>query len=131
MTVMTGEQERPSMSGAGLLNNYIFSQALFHWGDLTGGGSEHTRSRVPFAMEIQFLHYKETAGSLSAALESGDWDSLAVLSVFSYVPRQSRWTRPYLGYFQLQNRIQDLAPHMDFISGALENITEPGMETEV
>ena len=40
-------------------------------------------------MEIQFVHYKESLGSLAKAMESDDWDSLAVISVFCYVMRTS------------------------------------------
>ena len=36
-------------------------------------------------MEIQFVHYKESHGSLTKAMESEDWDSLAIISVFCYV----------------------------------------------
>ena len=36
-------------------------------------------------MEIQFVHYKESHGSLTKAMESDDWDSLAIISVFCYV----------------------------------------------
>ena len=98
----------PRVSGGGLTHNYIFSEAQFHWGDLTAGGplplrskylpsynkfsftgSEHTRSKVSFAMEIQFVHYKESLGSLSKAMLSDDWDSLAIISVFCYVIRIS------------------------------------------
>ena len=37
---------RPRLSGGGLTAAYIFSEAHFHWGDLTAGGSEHTKGRV-------------------------------------------------------------------------------------
>ena len=40
-------------------------------------------------MEIQFVHYKESHGSLTKAMESEDWDSLAIISVFCYVIRIS------------------------------------------
>ena len=140
----------PRVSGGGLTHNYIFSEAQFHWGDLTAGGplplrskylpsynkfsftgSEHTRSKVSFAMEIQFVHYKESLGSLSKAMLSDDWDSLAIISVFCYVIRISLLIRNYPGHVQLQNRIQALAPYMDVISSALGNISQPGLETEI
>ena len=37
---------RPRLSGGGLTAAYIFSEAHFHWGDLTAGGSEHTKGSV-------------------------------------------------------------------------------------
>ena len=85
-------------------------------------------------MEIQFVHYKERLGSLSEAMESDDWDSIAIISVFYSVMTTSNSVSQYKltpGYLQLQNKIQALAPHMDVISSALENITEPGSQTEI
>ena len=83
-------------------------------------------------MEIQFVHYKESHGSLTKAMESEDWDSLAIVSVFCYVMSISvSQYKLTPGPVQLQNRIQALAPYMDVISSALGNITQPGMETEI
>ena len=147
--VPLASETRPRLSGGGLEHSYIFSEAQFHWGDLSAGGplsplylslsqqlycagSEHTRSKVSFAMEIQFVHYKESHGSLTKAMESEDWDSLAIISVFCYVMSISvSQYKLTPGPVQLQNRIQALAPYMDVISSALGNITEPGMETEI
>ena len=42
---------RPRLSGGGLTAAYIFSEAHFHWGDLTAGGSEHTKGRVKKKIE--------------------------------------------------------------------------------
>ena len=52
----------------------------FHWSAQNERGSEHSKSKTHFPMEVQFIHYKEVFGSYENAKEKGE--GLAILSVF-------------------------------------------------
>jgi carbonic anhydrase len=71
-----------SVSGGGLVGNYILEQFHVHWGKYDAAGSEHQLNGKQFPMEIHFVHYSEKFKNVSDAVASGERRALAVLGVF-------------------------------------------------
>nr|ATC20500.1 dual domain-carbonic anhydrase [Tridacna squamosa] len=65
------------MFGGGLDGEYYAAQLHYHWGADDHTGSEHVIDGRYSPLEVHLVHYKATAGSVSAGLLSGD--GLAVL----------------------------------------------------
>nr|AAX16122.1 carbonic anhydrase precursor [Tridacna gigas] len=65
------------MSGGGLDGEYYAAQLHYHWGADDSVGSEHAIDNRYSPLEVHLVHYKASAGSVSAGLQSGD--GLAVL----------------------------------------------------
>jgi len=105
----------PTLSGGGLAHTYNLAKVIFHWGEMAGEGSEHTKSYTTYPMEVQMVHYKEKLGDWDKALTSLDWDSIAIVSTFFYL--------------ELEQRISN--PTMDIIANAIQNITQPNTEIRV
>jgi len=75
----------PTMMGGGLPAKYAFAQVHFHWGSNDEQGSEHLVDGKAFPLEMHLVHYKASLGNITAALEEGAPDSLAVLGFFFQV----------------------------------------------
>lgn len=115
------EVRLPYIKDGGLTNQFIFSQAHFHWGLDSSRGSEHTirkkrwtsfsvtLSRISrfkwllscsYAAEIHFVHFNKKYGSMGNATSHPD--GLAVLGVFVEVTRcfwgrlTLRWRKVWL-----------------------------------
>lgn len=74
------EVRLPYIKDGGLTNQFIFSQAHFHWGLDSSRGSEHTIRKKSYAAEIHFVHFNKKYGSMGNATSHPD--GLAVLGVF-------------------------------------------------
>jgi len=48
-------------------DEYVFGKAVLHWGNNDSFGSEHTIHGQRFPLEIQFIHYKRSLGSMENA----------------------------------------------------------------
>jgi len=117
MTINSSATEAtPSISGGGLPNVYQLAKIIFHWGQTSGSGSEHTKSFTSYPMEVQLVHFKDSFGNIETALSTLEWDSLAIVSI--------------LFFTQLANT-QAVAPYMDIVSNALHKITQPDTETQI
>ncbi|XP_050409396.1 carbonic anhydrase 4 isoform X1 [Patella vulgata] len=71
---VTGDQY---ISKGGLSEQYKLVQFHFHWGSDDMKGSEHQLNSKTFPMEVHFVHYKNSLGSLGNSV--GEKDGLAVL----------------------------------------------------
>ncbi|KAK6192139.1 hypothetical protein SNE40_003669 [Patella caerulea] len=71
---VTGNQY---ISKGGLSEQYKLAQFHFHWGSDDTKGSEHQISSKTFPMEVHFVHYKNSLGSLGNSVN--EKDGLAVL----------------------------------------------------
>jgi len=96
-------EEAPAIQGGGLPARFTFAQVHFHWGGEDGQGSEHQVDGQKFPMEMHLVHYKSTFPNLTAAVEAGQSDSLAVLGVFFQVR-----DTPNPGIAKLVPRIEEI-----------------------
>jgi len=68
------------LSGGGFEENqYQLLQFHFHWGSDSTQGSEHTVDGAMYPLELHFVHYDPSYGSVNEALAHGD--GLAVIGV--------------------------------------------------
>ncbi|XP_062446344.1 carbonic anhydrase 15-like [Rhea pennata] len=72
--------EHINITGGGLPGTYRALQLHFHWGSLTGNGSEHTLDGRQFPMELHIVHINVNYRSLGEA--KGHPNGLAVLGFF-------------------------------------------------
>ena len=80
----------------------------FHWSDENERGSEHSKSKTHFPMDVQLIHYKEEFGSYENAKNQPE--GIAILSVF----------------FQLH---VEKNPKLNLLLPLIENVTVPFSET--
>ena len=74
----------PTITGGGLpLGTFVFHQAHFHWGSRDSRGSEHSRSRTFFPLEVQLIHFNTKYANVEEAL--GKRDGIAILATFFQV----------------------------------------------
>lgn len=78
--IPSAEWGRTYVVGGGLDGKYIAIQFHFHWGRNDGEGSEHTFRGQKYPLELHIVHYKDSYGSLTNALNKSD--GLAVLGFF-------------------------------------------------
>ncbi|KAK6192141.1 hypothetical protein SNE40_003670 [Patella caerulea] len=71
---VTGNQY---ISNGGLSEQYKLAQFHFHWGSDNTKGSEHQINSNTYPMEVHFVHYKNSLGSLGNSVSVND--GLAVL----------------------------------------------------
>lgn len=79
------ESVNHSISHGLLPNAYKLAQFHFHWGSINHQGSEHTIDGVAFPMELHLVHHNTKYNDLTAALDSGDDDALAVVAVMFHL----------------------------------------------
>ena len=65
------------------MDEYLFAQLHFHWGNSTMGGSEHVIGPYRYPAEMHLVHFKASYKNLTEAIKYED--GLAVLGVFMEV----------------------------------------------
>ncbi|ESO96283.1 hypothetical protein LOTGIDRAFT_239341 [Lottia gigantea] len=98
------------VENGGLPAKYKLAQFHFHWGSDNTKGSEHIINGNAFPMEVHFVHFKDSLGSLGAAVSEPE--GLAVLGFFFEISETDNKV--------LNNIIDHLA-----------NITDPSGNSEV
>lgn len=74
----------PRISGGGLpQGTFVFHQAHFHWGSRDSRGSEHSKSRTFFPLEVQLIHFNTKYRNMEDAL--GRPDGVAILATLFQV----------------------------------------------
>uniref|UniRef100_A0A1B6MLQ1 Alpha-carbonic anhydrase domain-containing protein n=1 Tax=Graphocephala atropunctata TaxID=36148 RepID=A0A1B6MLQ1_9HEMI len=66
------EEEMPFVSSGPLVDEYVFSQIHFHWGEHNETGSGHAVDGIRYPLEMHVIHLKKGYDSLVEALESKD-----------------------------------------------------------
>ncbi|ESO96282.1 hypothetical protein LOTGIDRAFT_202179 [Lottia gigantea] len=98
------------VENGGLPAKYKLDQFHFHWGSANTNGSEHTINGNAYPMEVHFVHFKDSLGSLGAAVSEPE--GLAVLGFF----------------FEINGTDNTV---LDNIIDHLANITDPSGSSEV
>jgi hypothetical protein len=75
--------QKPSFTGGGFTDTYVFQQLHFHWGSDDSIGSEHTVNGKSYPGELHLVHYNSKYGDYKSALKHSD--GLAVLGVLFQV----------------------------------------------
>merc|ERR1712241_545823 len=78
------DDSKPATISGGPLgdNSYTLHSFHLHWGSENGQGFEHTVDGKSYDGELHLVHYRSDYDSLSAALEDGQGNSLAVVGIF-------------------------------------------------
>src|SRR5437016_10109270 len=63
----THETSQMTMKADHWDDEYVLGKAVLHWGSDDRKGSEHTLHSQRFPLEIQFIHYKLSKGSMKEA----------------------------------------------------------------
>ena len=77
------DSQKPSFTGGGYSDRYVFQQLHFHWGSDDNSGSEHTVDGRAYAGEMHLVHYNSKYGDYKSAVKNSD--GLAVLGILFQV----------------------------------------------
>lgn len=94
---------RPSISGAGLKDKYVFSQIHFRWGKTMMNGSEHGVDGQRYSGEMQMIHVNSKYCSYDEALNHED--GLVILAIF--IEPQARGNIAFRHFTNLIGRIRN------------------------
>jgi len=108
-TISSDSLDAHKLFEGGLDGNYTLAQFHFHWGCDNSSGSEHTVDGKSYPMELHFVHFKASYGSLGEAIKHSD--GLAVLGVFFEIGSENAALKP--------------------ITDNLSQITAPGTDTDI
>jgi len=61
----------PSISGGGLVGEYIFQQLHLHWSHDYTRGSEHVIDNIRYEAELHIIHYTPTCDSYLSISKTG------------------------------------------------------------
>ncbi|KAJ8961671.1 hypothetical protein NQ318_021269, partial [Aromia moschata] len=102
------EEDRPEISGGGLIGTYRLDHLHFHW------QSEHTMDGYRFPLELHLVHYKSVFGSVAEALQH--IHGVAVFAVlFELSPDDDEEFEPLLNIIEtLQTRVNTPKPLRQF-----------------